>query len=120
MKPSHGERSDSTKGRRVKYALQYQKALDNNPEDSLALFRLALLLMKRQQYETAAGHLRRAVELTPERAPRSVRLSMRLSLADSLRALGQRDEARQVAADALRLDPDSAAAQHLLQELSTP
>jgi tetratricopeptide (TPR) repeat protein len=105
-------------GREDEAVKRYGEALVNNPDDSLARYRLAGLLMQRGQYQTAAGHLRRAIELTPERAPVSVRVGMRLSLAKCLSELDEPEGARSAAEDALRIDPQSSAARQALRELS--
>ncbi|MFH1922429.1 MAG: tetratricopeptide repeat protein [Planctomycetota bacterium] len=105
-------------GREDEALKRYQDAVQCDPNDSLALFRLASLLVKQGKYEIAAGHLRRAIELTPERAPTSVHVGMRLSLAGCLSELGDLEAAKAAAAEVLKIDPRSAAARRALADLS--
>ena len=104
-------------GRHEEALGRFQEALRLNPNNSLARSRVGLALLFQGDYELAAEHLRRAVADTPDRAPISVRIRMRLQLAACLKELGDEAGAREALAQALAIDPTSENAKQAAADL---
>ncbi|HUG71609.1 MAG TPA: tetratricopeptide repeat protein [Pirellulaceae bacterium] len=104
-------------GRNEEALSRFHEALRLNPSNSLARASLGTALLLQGDFEIAAEHLRRAVADTPDRAPISVRIRMRLTLAACLKELGDEAGAREVIAQALAIDPTSENARQAAADL---
>ncbi len=87
-------------------ALQvYQRAVQADPNDSMALARLGNFYGQHHNFQQARECLEKAVANTPERAPVAFRVQIRLQLGDCLQALGDRVAAQVQYREGARLDP---------------
>ena len=92
----------------------YQEAVRRNPEDSVALYRLAFAQSGRGEFVAASENFEQAVRLTPEAAPASFRSSLHLGLGRTYMELGRWDEAVVQFAESLRQAPGDSMAEQLL------
>jgi lipopolysaccharide biosynthesis regulator YciM len=94
----------------------YQEVLAHDPRSAIALRALGGLLADAQDFEEALAMVRRLAKLEKRPDPAAeARLLTRM--AESLRAEGDRDQARRSVKRALRRDPDHADARLLLGDL---
>jgi tetratricopeptide (TPR) repeat protein len=105
-------------GRDEEALARFNEALRLNPSNSLARASLAAALLAQGDFQIAAELLHRAVADTPDRAPISVRIRMRLTLAACLKKLGDDAGAREAIGKALAIDPTSEIAKQAAADLS--
>jgi tetratricopeptide (TPR) repeat protein len=91
-------------------AIMYRRALQKDLRFGEAYYRLALTDMKLGSYGTAAGELRRAVELQPANTDAAIKLAdiyLIASVQDTTHQQQMLDEARDLAGKLLQRDPNS-------------
>jgi tetratricopeptide (TPR) repeat protein len=94
----------------------YTEAVRRNPEDSVALSRLAFAQAARGQLAAARKNLEAAMRFTPQAAPASFRTALHLGLGKTNLALERWEEAAVQFEAALRLAPGNRAAERLLAD----
>lgn len=87
-------------------ALQaFRQAVEANPNDELALTRLADFHGRRGEYTLAKEYLQRALEHCPDWRPMAFRAGIRTRLGDCLKALGDERGAQACYREAAAIDP---------------
>lgn len=95
----------------------FREAVRRNPDDSLALSRVAFAALKENQFETARAYFATAVLRTPPSAPLSFRTSLRMGLGITFAELRQWKEAKLEFQAVLRMAPDLAEAKRRLEQV---
>ncbi len=93
-----------TDGQEEKALAVFRQAVEFNPDDELALMRLANLHHRRGEYVQAKEYLQRAVEHCPDWRPIAMRAGIRMRLGDCLKAVGDEHGAQARYREAAALD----------------
>ncbi|MCJ7564765.1 MAG: tetratricopeptide repeat protein [Candidatus Aminicenantes bacterium] len=100
-----------TKGRPDQAEARFKKAIEIQPHYVAAYTNLATLYAKSNRLKDAAEICRQGIKVEPDS------VDLRMTLADSLNQMGQRDEAIAELKEAQRLDPQNAAVNQKLNEI---
>jgi len=115
--PSYRGRLLEKMGREDEAMKCYREAFRRNPQDSLALSRLAFASLKRREFEAARAYFATAILCTPQSAPLSFRANLRMGLGVAFAQLKQWKEAKLEFQAVLRLTPDMAEAKQYLDQV---
>ena len=100
-----------TAGRENVAAEAYWEAIESDPGEAQAYFRLGSYHLRRGEFDKAITLFRQTVTLKPDHAPAYY------LLAQAYQAIGDLDRAREAVERVLLLNPNDEAAQELLQEI---
>ncbi len=89
----------------------YWEAIDSDPREALAYYRLGNYHVRRELYEDAVTLFRQSLALNPNQAPAFA------SLAQAYAGMGDMEQALAAVENALRLEPNNAGALELRQQL---
>lgn len=103
-------------GRQDEAFLCYQQAVERNRHDAMALSRLGRAQISLGQVTAGIEHLEQAIQYTRQSAPVSFRAGLWLALGQAYLSQSKWKDAARALQESLRLEPNSAEAQSLLQE----
>ncbi len=117
--PSYRGRLLEKMGRKDEAFRCYREAVRRNPEDSLALSRMAYALLDRNQLEAARAFFATAIRYTPDAAPLGFHVEVHMGFGTTFMRLKQWEDARIEFRSVLEAAPENAEARRCLDEVES-